>query len=239
MTKFEQIDKKYFEQRKHFSEKYGLREIWDVIDHWPLYCGITNLSIRLTISDLLRSTFNVPGHVAEFGSWRGTNVLFMAKLLRIFDPHGSKIVHCFESFKGLNTFKKEDKNAVKFKGKYRGSFKELSDVISLYEMNDEIVIHKGLIEKKLPQAIREDKSLMFSFIYCDVDFYKPTKVILNLVHDRLSKGGLLVFDEWNNTDFPGEGQAVNEFLKKYGHKYQMRHVPYSRKPSLVLKKIEF
>jgi len=66
------------------------------------------LTRSIAISDLLRSTLNVPGHIAEFGSWRGANLVFLAKLLRIFDPMGSKLVHCFESFEGLDKFSKED-----------------------------------------------------------------------------------------------------------------------------------
>ena len=121
MVKFEEIDKEYLSDRKILSEKYGPRELWRVMDHWPLYCGISNLARSIAISDLLRSTLDVPGHVAEFGSWRGANVLFLAKLLRIFDPMGSKIVHCFESFEGLDKFSKEDKDEAKLEeGKYKG-----------------------------------------------------------------------------------------------------------------------
>src|SRR5438309_1415640 len=102
--KFAATDKKYLANRKLISEKYGERELWSVIDHWPLYCGIGNLARSMAIADLLKSTLEVPGHVAEFGSWRGANLLFLAKLLRIYDPHGSKQVHCFEGFEGLTTF---------------------------------------------------------------------------------------------------------------------------------------
>jgi hypothetical protein len=84
--KFKTKDQRYLGERKRISEKYGLRELWSVIDHWPLYGGIANLARFMAISDILRGTLGVPGHVAEFGSWRGANLMFMAKLLRIYDP---------------------------------------------------------------------------------------------------------------------------------------------------------
>jgi len=239
-TKFYENDKIYLEERKKLSEKYGKRELWEVIDPWPLYCGISNLAIKLSIADLLRSTLGVPGHVAEFGSWRGDNLLFMAKILRIYDPYGSKLVHCFDSFEGLTEFSKEDHiSQTEARGLYRGSYEQLMDFISLYKMNNEIVIHKGLIEETLPKVLEENKALSFSFVYCDTDLYNSTKVILEGLHDRLSKGGLFVFDEWNHEHFHGEGLAVNEFLKEYGHKYKMRHVHGTRQPNLVLEKTEF
>lgn len=238
MVKFAEIDKEYFSKRKTYSEKFGKRELWEVADNWPLYCGIANLSRNLAISDLLRSTLDVPGHIAEFGSWRGTNVVFMAKLLRIFDPLGSKIVHCFESFEGLNKFSEEDNEDAKLeKGKYKGSYEELLDVISLYQLDDEIQINKGRIEDTLPKILTDNTSLTFSFIYCDVDLYDPTKLLIESLHDRLAKNGLMVFDEWNYEKFQGEGKAVNEFLKIHSSEYETKHVKHARQPSLVLKKI--
>lgn len=240
VKKFYEGDIIYLEERKKLSEKYGKRELWKVIDPWALYVGISNLAVKLSIADLLRSTLDVPGHIAEFGTWRGDNLLFMAKILRIYDPLSNKLVHCFDSFEGLTEFTEQDgisPDAVK--GLYRGSYEELLDFISLYKMNAEIIIHKGLIEKTLPKVLEENKALSFSFVYCDTDLYSSTKVILESLHDRLSKGGLFVLDEWNHENFHGEGLAVNEFLKEYGHKYKMHHIRNTRQPNLVLEKIEF
>jgi len=240
LVKFAKIDKEYLSKRKNFSNKYGQRELWNVIDHWPLYCGIQNLARNIVISDLLRSTLDVPGHVAEFGSWRGANLLFVAKLLRIFDPMGSKIVHCFESFEGLNDFGKEDpaKSKKLVEGRYKGSYKELMDIITLYHLNHEIEIHKGRIESTLPKVLSKNKSLTFSFVYCDVDLYEPTRIMIENLHHRLSKGGLFIFDEWNDEKWQGETQAANEFLKEHSDEYEILHVKHTRQPSLVIKKMK-
>lgn len=237
-TKFYEIDKIYLEDRQKLSEKYGKRDLWKVIDPWGLYVGISNLSVKLSVADLLRSTLDVPGHVAEFGTWRGDNLMLMAKILRIYDPYGSKVVHGFDSFEGLTEFVKEDKiSPDSVKGLYKGSYEELMDFISLYKMNNEIIIHKGLIEDTLPKTVKENQALSFSFVYCDTDLYSSTKVILDNVHDRVSKGGLIVFDEWNHEHFHGEGLAVREFLEEHGDKYEMRHIKHTRQPNMVLEKI--
>ena len=49
------------------------------------------------------------------------------------------------------------------------SYEELMDFISLYKMNNEIDIHKGLIEKTLPKVLKENQALSFSFVFCDTD----------------------------------------------------------------------
>ena len=240
VSKFYETDKIYLEEREKLSEKYGKRDLWKVIDPWGLYVGISNLSIKLSIADLLRSTLDVPGDIAEFGTWRGDNLMFMSKIMKIYDPYGSKRLHGFDSFEGLTEFAPEDKIAPdSVKGLYKGSYDELMDFISLYNMKNDIVIHKGLIEDTLPKAVEENQALSFSFVYCDTDLYKSTKVILDCLHDRLSKGGLFVFDEWNHEHFHGEGLAVREFLKEHGSKYKMHHVKHARQPNMVLEKIDF
>ena len=236
--KFATEDKKYLAARKRLSDTYGTRELWSVADHWPLYCGTANLARFMAISDLLRETLDIPGHVAEFGSWRGANLLFLAKLLRIYDSHGSKQVHCFDSFEGLSTFSSEDGAASDEKGEYAGSLKELTDMIDLYGLDDDIVIHKGLIQDTLPQFMDENSGTMMSFIYCDTDLFEPTKLILENMHDRLVVGGLFVLDQWSHERWPGESIAVRDFLSNPEHRYKMRHVRDARQPTLILEKLQ-
>lgn len=236
--KFKTADGRYLAERKRVSAKYGPRELWSVADAWPLYCGVSNLARTLAIADVVRASLKVPGHIAEFGSWRGANLLYMAKLLRIMDPHGGKIVHGFDSFRGLTEFRAQDAEARrKFSGHYKGSLEELRDVIGLYEMQDDVVLHRGLIEKTLPQALKKDKSLTFSMVYCDTDLYSSTKLILKLLHPRLALGGVFVFDEWNDEDMPGEGIAANEFLHATKGCYEAEHLPGTRHPNLLIRKI--
>ena len=236
-AKFSSDDRAYLDERAELSKQMGPRELWSVIDHWPLYCGIANLGRYMAVADLLRATLDVPGHVAEFGTWRGANLMLLAKLMRIFDPHSSKQIHAFDSFEGLTDFAPEDAKAAHQKGRYKGSLDELKELITLYRLTNEVIIHEGRIEETLSLALKADQSLTFSFLYCDVDLYEPTKVILSSLHDRLSKGGLFVLDEWNSATYAGETLAVKEFLASHSDSYDMQHVRNARQPTLVLRKI--
>lgn len=237
--KFKTLDKKYMAQRKTLSKKYGMRELWSTIDHWPLYCGTSNLARFLSIAKIFEQTLPVPGHIAEFGSWRGANLMFMAKLLRIYDAMGSKMVHCFDSFEGLNQFHSKDGSARRNAGRYKGSLEELKDFIRLYDLTDDIAIHKGYVENTLKALLEKDTGLSFSLVYCDTDLYDSTIAILNQLHPRLSKGGVFVLDEWNYETYPGESKAVEEFMREYGDSYAMEHIAGTRQPSLLLRKIKY
>lgn len=240
--KFRDDDNAYLMARAAFSQKYGMRELWSVIDHWPLYCGVANLARTVAIYELFKQVLHVPGHIVEFGSWRGANLLYLTKLLRILSPQGDKRVFCFDSFEGLSAFTPHDEAKETDgdrAGRYHGSFEELLDVVNLYQMGDEIVITKGLIEETLRPFLAAQPHLAFSLIYCDTDLYASTREILWQMHPHLSKGGVFVFDEWNRDDYPGEGIAVSEFLKKHGECYTMHHVQTARQPNMYIRKIRW
>ena len=46
----------------------------------------------------------------------------------------------------------------------------------------------------------------------DLDLYEPTREALQLINPRLTRGSVLVFDELNSRDFPGETLALQEVL---------------------------
>lgn len=234
--KFENEDAQYLAARREAAERLGLPELWDTVDHWPLYAGTGNLARVLAVYDLLRGVQGVPGDIAEFGVWRGANLLFMAKAMRILDPHGPKRLYGFDSFEGLREFADQDGEARRVEGDYRGDPGPLAEMIRLHGLDDEVELVPGAIEESLPAFLAKRPELSLSLIYCDTDLYASTNAILSLLHPRLMAGGIFVLDEWNYENFPGEGIAANEFLREHPDAYTVESPPRTRQPSLVLRK---
>ena len=55
----------------------------------------------------------------------------------------------------------------------------------------------------------------------DMDIYQPTKDALESILPRLTKGSILVFDELNCRQFPGETQALQDVLSL--NKLKLQH----------------
>ncbi len=224
-------------ERKKFAESIGKTDLYETIDSFPLFCGIKTLARVLSIVEIIKSSLDVPGHIVEFGSWKGSNLMLMAKTLMIHDPLSNKKVLGFEGFFGLDNFNDKDNDAKKFKGKYVGDYEMLMSLIKLFELEEKMSIVKGNILETLPDFLLKNQSCSFSVVYIDTDLYETTSLILNLTHERLSKGGFIVLDEWNFEEWPGESVAVREFLEKHYDRYEMIHNRNSEQPSLILKKI--
>ena len=235
--KFQSIDKDYFDKRAAFTKSNSSLGIWEVADHWPLYVGRVNLARNLAITDLFRSTLTTPGDLVEFGCWKGSTTMLLAKLLSIYDPSGPKVLHVFDSFEGLTQFHEVDAPAIGQLGQYQGSRQHLENCARLADVHETLVIHEGRIEMTLPGFAQRNQQTKFSFVYCDTDLYKATATILKNVWGLLSVGGLMVFDQWNMSEFPGEGIAVNEFLELITGSFEMIKPTHTRQPTLALRRV--
>jgi len=96
--------------------------------------------------------------------------------------------------------------------------RELSDAIELFD-SDRFVPWKarvklvdGQIEETVGKFVVENPGVRFSLVHFDCDLYAPTKAALEALWPKVSRGGVVLFDEYGIPDWPGETQAVDEFL---------------------------
>ena len=45
---------------------------------------------KLWTYDLLKKTVGIPGDIFEFGCWKGTNLMFLAKVISLLEPSSPK-----------------------------------------------------------------------------------------------------------------------------------------------------
>ncbi len=177
-----------------------------------IYKILRHLNLYSYVEDVLRR--DVPGDFAECGCWNG-NSLFATK--SILDKHGSmKSMHVFDSFEGLSEFKEKDysNNSVivtndqanKQRKYFASSYSELIKKTDKY---NRIYINKGWI----PDVFETQKERKYSFVHIDLDLYEPTLESHKYFFERLSKGGIIVCDDYGYADFPGAATAVDEFIE--------------------------
>jgi hypothetical protein len=233
--KFSKNDKIEIAKREEFFKKNNFDPKF-VANNWPLFVGRVPMGIFLARYEILKKTIDVPGHIVEFGSFNGSNLLYMTKILQLLSPHNLKKVFGFDSFEGLTQISPQDRLPEAEKSNYKGNKDLLEEAIGVYDLDEIIELKVGYIEDTLPKFLEENKHAMFSLIYIDTDLYASTKVILETCWPRLSKGGIVVFDEGYHDRFPGEGQALQEFLDTNPGIAETGHIPFARQPMLYLKK---
>ena len=225
-------------QRKKFSEDIGFPNLYEFIDQFALYAGIHTIGNKLWTYDLFKTIVGVPGDIYEFGCWKGSNLMFLAKLNHLLEPYAPKRIFGFDNFSGLPEATQKDGSFAQTQvGNYLGNETQLRKAIELFDFEKKVLLITGDALKTIPKFKNDNPDAICSLAYLDFDLYEPTMEALNLIDCSISVGGLVIFDEAGTEDWPGETVAMKEFLKSTSHKFEMLSNPISRQPTIALKRV--
>ena len=218
----------------------------EAVHHFPLLARRQMLKRFLAHNDFFKMTLDVPGDVAELGVFRGLGLMTWANLLEAYCiGDRTKVIYGFDNWQGFRGFDAQDGKADAHAGKVPGGFsavkEELENAISIFD-NDRFIPNKpriklidGDIEQSVPAFVRDNPGVRFSLVHFDCDLYRPTKIALEALWPHVSRGGVILFDEYAIADWPGETAAVDEFLAdKPG--LRVKTLPWTNAPAGYLVK---
>lgn len=167
---------------------------------------------------------NIPGDIVECGVWRGGSS--MAAAYSLMDAGDtSRTLWLFDTFDGMPKPTNKDLSwtgsdamrrwSREADGSDKGSKWLRVDVEEVRQnLNstgypaDNITLTKGMVQDTLPGNTVGDISLL----RLDTDFYESTKIELELLWPKLSKGGVLIVDDYGR--WLGQREAVDAFFKE-------------------------
>ena len=168
------------------------------------------------------------GDIIEFGVWRGGALELIAYALN--EYQGSNRIIGFDTFEGHpepgkdevdiwgNNMQKKFKEEKVGKWAYANYEYVLSNLNNVYK---NVQLYKGLVD----ESIDENKVSNIAILRLDMDWYKPTKIVLQKFYNKILKGGLLIIDDYGHHS--GARQAVDEFIRENNLNLNFRHVNYS------------
>jgi len=184
----------------------------------------TTVGEGLYIVDRLHKSLSAGGDICEFGVAQGSTSRLIAQEIR---PTDRKL-WLFDSFEGLpkphlekdqlidDIFNLGDMQA------YHGTMccqkEEVLDQLKKIDFTpDRYVVRQGWVDKTLAEGPVPDA---VCFAYLDFDFYEPTLVGLNFLHNRMASGATVVLDDY---DFFSSGvkTAVEEFTAQHPGQYKL------------------
>ncbi len=196
--------------------------------------NIGNVIYWQSFFEMLRG---VEGDIVECGVGRGRSLMVISALNHFLDESegGQRHIYGYDSFEGFPKPTKEDaspRNVQKGEwsyspsGKYKYSPEFLKEVLKEGGVpTDEqtLTLTKGFFGDSLPHHPQRP----IAMLHIEGNLYQSNKDILENLFDRLSQGGVIVFNDFtcNKDDevhhlFPGGRQAVKEYLKEEYHALQ-------------------
>jgi hypothetical protein len=205
-------------------EKYGIDPL-TAVKNFAVLARRQALKRFLAHAELFKMTLDVPGDIAEFGVFRGLGLFTWANLLESYCiGDRTKVVYGFDNWQGFTGFSEQDSVPLADAGKTVGGFnpsrfhEEVLDAIGIFDSDrfipfkPRIKLIDGNIEETVVKFAEDNPGVRFSLVHLDCDLYKPTRAVLQAIWDRVTRGGIVIFDEYAIADWPGETAAVDEFL---------------------------
>ena len=88
-----------------------------------------------------------------------------------------------------------------------------------YHIADEINRNPSIgynLQGYFNETLKQFPNRSFSFVHLDCDAYLSYKVCMEFFYPRLSVGGIMLFDEYNDPAWPGCNKAIDEYFEPRG-----------------------
>lgn len=157
-----------------------------------------------TLYSLAKHVAVVPGCAVECGAYRGGSAYLIAKAV------SGKPLYLFDTFAGIPPGDPSKDNRYIAGGEF--SETSLEEVERFMGRFRNVGFRKGLI----PGTFSGLEPECFSFVHIDLDIYKPILDSLGFFYPRMSKGGVIVLDDYGSEECRGAYLAVEEFCVSIG-----------------------
>jgi hypothetical protein len=223
---------------------------WDLYNGFFLMNDIERLRKFMVREHFFKMTLDIPGDIVEVGVFKGTGIAQLLKLREIFIPASNKKVIGFDLFSKSFEYKKTLNNIDEKLDEYYKSSNTNMDV-GIPKEDIEYFLNKmkltntrigfntdiyqlleGDVTISIPKYLEENPGFRISFLYLDLDIDEPTYISLNLLYDRIVRGGIIIFDEYACEKW-SESNAVDRFLKDHPE-LEIKTLQWGRTPTAYI-----
>jgi Macrocin-O-methyltransferase (TylF) len=190
------------------------------LENFPKYVRRQHLKRFLAMYELFKLILPVKGSIVECGVFRGFSLMSWAKLSSILEPENlTRRIYGFDSFNGFPSVSSNDRSGsgIAEVGDFQtSSYDELIELLRVYDQDrflghiPKVQLIRGNATETIPEFVQQNRHLLVSLLFIDLDLYEPTKAALEHILPRMPKGSIVAFDELDNPIWPGETEALLE-----------------------------
>jgi hypothetical protein len=238
---YEPDSKRSEAQREHRAELVRLFQDRPMADdelllNLGLFTRSSMVAKLLFLDEAYRLIKGIPGVIMEFGLWWGNNLVAFENLRAVHEPFNqTRRIIGFDTFTGYANISSENdiRSETIKEGAYSVSegykpyldalmrFHEAENVLGNLKRNETVA---GDVVATVPQYFLDHPETIVALACFDLACYEPTKTCLSAIRPHLVPGSVIMFDELNNTKYPGETVAFKEFIG--GIKYDIHRSTY-------------
>lgn len=198
----------------------------DLLHHPGAYLGLVTIAKYQCITDCYMRVRHLSGNCADVGTWMGSTFLYVAKLVKLWEPYSYSCCHAFDWFRGMDIATGPDCHKS-WNGTCKGSYENLIHLTTLQKLDDVAIIHKLDLIAESEKFFDDNPHMRFKLIYFDCGAKEVLETAMPLFWERLVPCGIMMLDHYGLEPSPYEADIVDEITGgAIIHQY-----PIARQPS--------
>ena len=219
---------------------YQKENAYDYENGFILTSEMFRLGNILSHYELYKRIINVPGEIVELGVFKGSSFIQWGTFRELLENKNSRKIIGFDVFGNFpeGALQGDAQFIEEWNEETGNSFltKEDLEVVLSEKSITNYELVKGNILETIPQYLKSNPHLRISMLHVDCDVYEPSKIGLEMLFDRVVRGGIIAFDDYGIIE--GETLAVDEFFSDKTE-YKMERFTFSHmKPTFIEKNKE-
>ena len=206
---------------KTFARRTLKRHGYLIFPSHTVAMDIAHLRVFHYLSRMYERIADVHGTVVECGVGTGQTFLHLSCLA--FEENKKRVVWGFNSFSGFPEPAPEDASERNpRKGEWSGTSPDDIKAI-LYRAGisrEQVQDRTRLVEGLFDATLRHYDASPIALLHIDVDLYRSYRDVLQTLFPYVVSNGLVLFDEYGETKWPGATQAIDEFARQHGYVIQ-------------------
>lgn len=176
----------------------------------------------LYFSKIFMATKDVNGHIVECGVSIGRGLLMWFFLMN--HTKKTRRIYGFDTFYGLPENSPEDTLVTDHRvGTIAYSQDDVMQFLLASGLPEDLILkHTTLVEGNIKQTAKEYNEGPISILHLDMDFFEGYKCGLESLYPHVSKGGIIMFDEYKSEveKWPGPVKAIEGFFGQRVNDFQ-------------------
>ena len=194
---------------------FETQKAWDYENGYYLTSPTSRLAKAIAHWELYKKIQHIPGDIVECGTFKGASLIRFMTYREMTESQHSRKVVSFDAF-----------------GKFPAANRALDDeFIRSFEADGGVGIPKDELAKALERKhlhnfelvegnifdtiepyLEKNTALKIALLHIDVDVYDATLFCLETLYDKVSRGGVIVFDDYGAVE--GATKAIDDFMRK-------------------------
>jgi len=206
---------------------------WDYENNFLLSCQNSRIAKMLAYYELYKIASKIKGDFVLGGVFRGISTVEFSTFINLFENSSKQKLIVFDEFKKFpkNNNDLKSLTVIKQMGEKGITKSQLALVLKNKKIKN-VELIKGKIIKIVSDYVLSHPKLKISLLNVDVDIYDRKLVSLKILYPFVTKGGVLILNDYGVFDY--ETKIIDNFFKN--KKIEIKRFPFTKTPAYVIKK---